>query len=66
MLLKESFETITDLTGRRLKIIVITPGQGSSGFYPAEVIAQAVNLIGQPGTSTTLPTLSAGNAQRET
>lgn len=64
MLLKESFETITDLTGRRLKITVITPGQGSSGYYPAEVIAQAVNLIGQPGNPTPMYINHATDAER--
>lgn len=64
MLLKESFETITDLTGRRLKITVITPGQGSSGYYPAEVIAQAVNLIGQPGSPTPMYINHATDAER--
>lgn len=64
MLLKESFETITDLTGRRLKITVITPGQGSSGYYPAEVIAQTVNLIGQPGSPTPMYINHATDAER--
>lgn len=36
-------------TGARARITIISPGQGSSGYYPPETIAEAVELFA-PGT----------------
>lgn len=43
----ESTSTTPDVdkTGARARITIITPGQGSSGYYPAEVIAEAAPLF---------------------
>lgn len=35
----------SDLTGAKIAITIITPGQGSSGYYPAETIAAAAHLF---------------------
>lgn len=35
----------SDLTGAKIAITIITPGQGSSGYYPAETIAGAAHLF---------------------
>lgn len=35
----------SDLTGAKIAITIITPGQGSSGYYPVETIAAAAHLF---------------------
>lgn len=35
----------SDLTGAKIAITIITPGQGSSGYYPPETIAAAAHLF---------------------
>lgn len=35
----------SDLTGAKIAITIITPGQGSSGYYPVETIAGAAHLF---------------------
>lgn len=35
----------SDLTGAKIAITIITPGQGSSGYYPPETIAGAAHLF---------------------
>ena len=35
----------SDLTGAKIAITIITPGQGSSGYYPAETISGAAHLF---------------------
>lgn len=35
----------SDLTGAKIAITIITPGQGSSGYYPPETIAAATHLF---------------------
>lgn len=38
-------QATSDLTGAKIAITIITPGQGSSGYYPPETIAAAAHLF---------------------